>query len=59
MSQLGIDLIKDCIERIQLTMREDRFSKDELELLMNWFDKASAITRTTLDKKCNNTPKNP
>ncbi len=48
---MATDLIKDCIERIQLAMREGRFSKDELEFLAKWFEKAAEITRKTLAKQ--------
>ena len=50
MSQLAIDLIKDCTERIKLAMREGRFTKEELELLTKLFETMADITRKTLGR---------
>lgn len=50
MSQLGVELIKDATERIQVALKEDRFTKEEMELILTWFERVAEITKRTLDR---------
>ena len=50
MSQVGVDVIKGAVERIQTVMREDRFSIEQLEAIEKIYERCLRSTRETIQK---------
>lgn len=47
---MGIEMISDCIKKIQVVMKEDRFSKEELQLIKKSFEMGVKVTDNVLNK---------
>ena len=50
MSQVGVDVIKGAVERIQTVMREDKFSIEQLEAIEKIYERSLQATRDTIQK---------
>ena len=50
MSQVGVDVIKGAVERIQTVMREDKFSIEQLEAIEEIYERSLRATRETIQK---------
>jgi len=47
---LGYEIIKDSVNRIMAALKEEKFSKEEMELLEKIFTEAALVTRKALDR---------
>lgn len=59
MSEFGINIITDAVNKITVVMRDDKFSKEGLNTILKVFKAGVAATENAINKANKQEPKNP